>query len=113
MPSRPASYKPRQAKAPRHVRPEADRQATRALNTGSKAWRLLRDQVLARDAYRCQACQRLVTGKDAHVDHIDNDAHQHVTLDRLWLLCSSCHASKTRTTQNGATWRGPKGGVDP
>lgn len=87
------------------------RQADRALNTGSKAWRQIRQQVLVRDGYQCQACKRLVTGREAHVDHIRSDAHlpESNQLDRLQLLCIRCHGAKTRTEMDGREWNGRAG----
>lgn len=114
MPTRPPVFAPTIPKAPRHQPKEANRQATRALSTGSKAWQQIRQQVLVRDGYRCRVCAKLVTGKDAHVDHRFNDAaiNPGYDLETLWLLCASCHSSKTRTEQNGGTFK-PKGcGVD-
>ena len=88
-----------------------DRQRSRALHTGSKAWKLLREQVLLRDAHQCQACKRVVQGPDAHIDHIHNDAHDPAsnTLDRLQVLCAVCHAAKSRAEMDGGEWNGRAG----
>ena len=88
-----------------------DRQRKRALHTDTKAWRLLRQQVLVRDLYRCQACKRMVTGPDAHVDHIHDDAHDPDSnqLDRLQTLCRECHGAKTRAEMDGRKWDGMAG----
>lgn len=106
MPKRPPKFNPTAQIVKRHVPKEADRQARRALNTGSTRWQAIRKQVLARDAYRCQACGRLVMGKEAHVDHMDNDAHLEVSIDRLWVLCAPCHSRKTWAEQHGRRWNG-------
>lgn len=94
--------------APRMPRKEVSRQTTRALHTGTAAWRRLRDQVLVRDLYTCQHCGKLITKKgDAHVDHINEDAHLESSnqLQFLQLLCASCHGVKTRQAMRN----GPRG----
>ena len=86
-----------------------DRQATRALNTNSKAWKLLRERVLVRDGYRCVACGKLVGGKrEAHVDHINNDAADlaSYTMDSLATMCVAGHSRKTLAEQQGRKWDG-------
>ena len=65
-------------------------------------WRARRMRILLRDAMRCQAfrCGRVVSGKEAHVDHVipleeggtDDDGN-------LRTLCSRCHGKKTRAEQ--------------
>lgn len=107
MPTRPPTFSPSKPNAPTHKPREADRQATRALNTGSKAWRLIRQQVLVRDGYRCQACQRLVVGREAHVDHIDGDDSNNPTDGSNWqTLCANGHSRKTWAEQHGRQWDG-------
>ena len=105
IPSRLQSLPPRLARPP-----ETSRQETRALHTGSAEWRRIREQVLARDGHRCQACGRLVAGKKAHVDHRYNDAatNRGWDLSTLWLLCLDCHSAKTAAEQQGRIWE-PKG----
>lgn len=73
-----------------------NRQAARALNTGSKKWARLRQVVLLRDQYRCKHCLRYGN----HVDHIDNNAHNN-DLNNLQVLCVSCHSAKTATEMAG------------
>lgn len=84
---------------------QTDRQARRALNTGSKAWQVIRLQVLQRDGYRCRACGRLVAGSDAHVDHIGNDSSDN-RLEALQTLCREGHSRKTWAEQHGQQWDG-------
>lgn len=102
MPTRPGRYSPPVPETKRH---EAgyDRQARRALHTGSKAWRDIREQVLARDLFRCQACGKLVAGKgEAHVDHIDGDSSNNPADGSNWqTLCVSCHSRKTNQQDGG------------
>jgi len=68
----------------------------------SHDWRARRMRILIRDAFRCQAvgCGRVVSGREAHVDHAtpledggtDDDAN-------LRTLCERCHGRKTRCEQ--------------
>lgn len=74
------------------------------------AWRLIRAAVLVRDACVCRSCDRITTGKAAHIDHIlplelgGSDA-----LANLQTLCSKCHGKKTVGEQRARGWIG--GGV--
>ena len=106
MPSRPPIHNPPRVTAPRHQPKGTDRQKTRALNTNSAEWKAQRQQVLLRDGYRCQACGRLVVGREAHVDHIDNDASERGGIDRLQTLCRWGHSRKTFAEQQGKQWDG-------
>ena len=110
MPTRPPTFSPSKPNTPTHKPREADRQATRALHTGSKAWRAIRERVLVRDGYRCQACGKLA-GPSAHIDHKANDAAGNAgwDLDTLQTLCQPCHASKSATEMKGRNWDGRKG----
>jgi 5-methylcytosine-specific restriction endonuclease McrA len=74
---------------------EYNRQRTRGLHTGSKRWRAIRRQVLARDLYQCRDCGKY----GDEVDHIDGDSHNN-TLENLQTLCKRHHAAKTRREQN-------------
>ena len=64
-------------------------------------WRAKRERILVRDAFRCQSCNRVVSGPSANVDHIlpledgGTDAD-----DNLQTLCRSCHGRKTRAEQS-------------
>lgn len=79
---------------------ERNRQATRALHTGSAAWRQIRMAVLAREPL-CRACAaegRAVPARD--VDHIDGDAHNNDP-SNLQPLCIRHHSRKTATENGG------------
>lgn len=94
MPTKPPTLKPRAAPGRvLRVPGASNRQTKRALHTGSKAWLLIRQQVLARDRYQCQQCSRF----GDHVDHIRNDAAKPESnrLEALQTLCHSCHSAKT------------------
>jgi 5-methylcytosine-specific restriction enzyme A len=82
-----------------------DRQRRRALHTGSKRWRAIREQVLAEQPL-CPLCApRIVPAVD--VDHKDgNDANN--SRENLWGLCRSHHSEKTATEMAGKEFK-PKG----
>ena len=105
MPRQPPTFNPSKPKAPRHVAREADRQKTRALHTGTKAWRLIREQVLVRDGYKCQSCGRVVTGRQAHVDHVDGNSHCN-DMSNLATRCVWGHSRKTFAEHRGVKWDG-------
>jgi len=69
------------------------------MHTGSKGWRIQRLRVLRRDMFICRACGKF----GDQVDHIHDDADQHVTDDRLQTLCQPCHSRKTAKTQGRAS----------
>ena len=59
--------------------------------------------MLVRDNYQCQMCGAVVTGRNAHVDHIVRKAD--LPSDEttgLQTLCASCHSKKTRREMRGA-----------
>lgn len=96
MPIAPPTHK-RKAAGKRHGE-ITNRQATRALNTGSKAWRYLRQDILIRDLYTCADC-----GKYGNqVDHIDNDSHNNDPAN-LACRCASCHSRKTASETINST----------
>ena len=74
---------------------EYNRQAKRALHTGSKRWRRIRREVLARDLYTCRVCGKY--GNE--VDHIDGDDGNNDP-ENLQTMCKRDHAAKTRKEQN-------------
>lgn len=63
-------------------------------------WRAKRLRILTRDAFTCAVCHRVVSGRQAHVDHVvpleeggsDDDAN-------LQVLCDADHGAKTRAEQ--------------
>ena len=85
-----------------------NRQATRQYHTGSKAWRIIRERVLARDLYRCRICKKLCIGKgEAHVDHVDgNSWNNPADLSNYQTLCLQHHAMKTQAETFGDPLRG-------
>ena len=98
MPERLPVFKP--PWIPRSKAAEKKREAARpnATQRGytSRGWQLTRQEVLQRDMHQCQLCGKIVTGKDAHVDHIVRKkitGSNHVS--GLQTLCASCHSRKT------------------
>ena len=75
-----------------------ERQRKRALHTGSKAWRIIREQVLAWEPL-CRYCGDVAT----QVDHLDNSSHNN-DIDNLAATCASCHSRKTAQQQAGKAW---------
>ena len=98
MPERLPVFKP--PWIPRSRAAEKKREAARpnATQRGytSRGWQLTRQEVLQRDMHQCQLCGKIVTGKDAHVDHVVRKkitGSNHVS--GLQTLCASCHSRKT------------------
>ncbi len=57
---------------------------------GGRPWRKLRDEILARDNYTCQACGRV--GGELEIDHIINTAQGGTDdITNLQTLCKPCH----------------------
>lgn len=85
MPKRIPTFRPR----PKNPRPSAHERGY-----CSAAWRRTRLAVIARDEGKCQLCGILVTGKNAHVDHIIEKPLGSDALHNLRLLCQSCHSKR-------------------
>jgi hypothetical protein len=94
MPMQPPMHQRRKAprKGQQHQR---NRQATRAMHTGSKGWRILRQMILERDLYCCRVCH----GWGDQVDHIDGDASNNDP-GNLQVLCLRDHSAKTMRELN-------------
>lgn len=83
------------------------RQATRALNTNSKAWKYRREQALRRDMYKCRGfplgqhadgCNGFAT----EVDHIDgNSSNDAADGSNYQSLSKQCHSRKTMKELSG------------
>ena len=77
----------------------SDRQRTRAMHTGSKAWRAIRASVLMRDSYTCAECGKY----GDQVDHIDGDSNHNPPDGSNWqTLCLRDHSAKTMRELNKA-----------
>lgn len=100
MPVAPPTHK---RKATGKVHGQAyDRQKTRGLHTGSKRWRAIRRQVLARDLYLCRDCGRY----GDQVDHADGDSHNNDEAN-LVTRCIRCHSRKTARETHNSTGSRP------
>lgn len=90
MPIAPATHRRKHAgKKHGQVR---NRQAKRALHTGSKQWRAIRKEILIRDDYTCRECE----GFGDQVDHIDGDSSNNsADGSNYQTLCHTCHSRKT------------------
>ncbi len=68
----------------------------------SKAWKVFRLQIIARDNFTCQMCGVLLRGKGktaAEVDHVIPEALRPDLFfepDNCWALCRYCHATKAQ-----------------
>lgn len=64
---------------------------------GGRPWRRLRDQILARDLFTCQHCQKVFDRHQLEVDHIINQARGGTDdPHNLQTLCKPCHTIKTQ-----------------
>ncbi len=71
---------------------------------GGRPWRRLRERVLVRDNYTCQACGKI--GPNLEVDHkVSKAKGGSDAMDNLQALCVSCHARKTRQDAGHAKQR--------
>lgn len=83
---------------------DADRGTSTDRGYGAE-WRRMRLAILLRDAYRCGRCSKVVSGRNAHVDHIEPlvehergvYGHWKYQPGNLMTLCQRCHNVKTRT----------------
>lgn len=75
---------------------------------GGRAWRRIRDAVMVRDRYLCQACKRKGMATPASsVDHIKPEAEGGRTVpSNLEALCGPCHTAKTQAEALRARQRG-------
>lgn len=95
MPKQPSIHRPN---APRKAQiHQRNRQATRAMHTGSKGWRSLRLAILIEQEYTCKDCR----GFGDQVDHDDGDSHNNDP-SNLICRCLRCHSAKTRREMNAA-----------
>lgn len=80
----------------REYRPPALRPRQSAAGRGycSASWRRTRLAVIARDGSICQHCGLIVSGREAHVDHIIEKPHGTDAMHNLRLLCRSCHSKR-------------------
>jgi 5-methylcytosine-specific restriction endonuclease McrA len=73
---------------------------------GKRAWKLARAERLSIDNWQCQDCGRVVTGREAHVDHIvPKSAGGSDLMDNLRTLCRNCHSRKTVMEEQGGGFR--------
>jgi len=75
----------------------------------TKTWRIVREQVIARDGGVCQICKTAVTG-DGAVDHIVpwREGGPWYDLDNLRLVHTRCNSARVKRSQRaGASQRRP------
>ncbi len=92
MPKRLKTYRPPVLKG--LARPTAA-----ARGYASAAWRRTRLAIIARDNSQCRICGRIVSGQEAHVDHIIEKPHGTDAASNLRLLCRSCHSKRHAADQ--------------
>jgi hypothetical protein len=103
MPDKLPTFKPPWVATRKRGRaPDTNRPSATARGYCSPGWKAARREVLIRDNYQCRACGTLVSGKNAHVDHIvrKSDAPSD-EIGGLQTLCASCHGRKTRREMQG------------
>ena len=74
----------------------------------TQAWRTLRQQIVARDGYRCTVCHVSLTSAQARVDHIQpmKDApHLALVASNLRTLCPQCDGHSHRERGTGTPYR--------
>lgn len=96
MPRKAPIHRTPMPRGTQHRPSEPSRQSRRALHTGSRQWMAIRRQVLVRDAFTCNGCQRY----GDHVDHRDGDASNNDP-ENLQVLCVRCHSRKTAEEDGG------------
>ena len=100
MPDRLPTFKP--PWVGQRKRRDAMRRDQTAAGYGRRAWKLARRERLMLDNWQCQECGRVVTGREAHVDHVVAKAAGGSDLmDNLRTLCRSCHSRKTVREEQG------------
>lgn len=113
MPDRIPTFKPPWVNRKPRQRVHRDQ---REAGYGRKAWKLARAAALVRDAYQCRApgCGAIVTGRNAHVDHIIRKRDGGTDdLGNLQTLCRSCHGKKTVQEEHGGSIRGGRWSSHP
>ena len=100
MPDRLPTFKPPWlAKRARKASPRRD-QSWAGYN--KRSWKLARLERLSIDNWQCQDCGRVVTGRDANVDHVvPKSAGGSDLMANLRTLCRSCHSRKTVIEEQG------------
>lgn len=100
MPDRLPTFKP--PWVARKPRRDAVRRDQREAGYGRRAWRLARRERLLIDNWQCQDCGRVVSGREAHVDHVVAKASGGSDdMSNLRTLCRSCHSRKTVIVDQG------------
>jgi 5-methylcytosine-specific restriction endonuclease McrA len=89
VPSLPPNHRPASFSGRQHEVKQTDRQSRRAYHTGSKGWRLIRRDILVRDAFTCVKCGHMDGSNE--VDHIDGDSGNNDP-SNLRTMCKPCHA---------------------
>jgi 5-methylcytosine-specific restriction protein A len=86
---------PNRLKSTAQLEPKADKFGQ---GRGGRPWRRLRERILQRDSYVCQACAREGRTQIAHeVDHVVNIAAGGTDdPSNLEAICTDCHRKKTQ-----------------
>ena len=100
MPNRIPTFKPPWIN--RKPKRDAMPRDQRAAGYCRRAWKLARQERLSIDNWQCQQCGRVVSGREAHVDHIvPKSAGGSDLMTNLQTLCRSCHSRKTVLVDQG------------
>lgn len=100
MPDRLPTFKPPWVN--RKPKRDAVRRDQTAGRYQTKGWKQARLERLMIDNWQCQQCRRVVSGRQAHVDHIvPKAAGGSDFMENLRTLCRNCHSRKTVMEDQG------------
>lgn len=108
MPTAPKTYRPPGIPQTQREQSWASRRHPKRKLYNTTAWQRLREQVLRRDLFQCQACGNPVMlhapqdrpELQGHADHItpaESEEDVLCEMERLQTLCGPCHSAKTKS----------------
>lgn len=76
-------------------------------------WQKIRKKVWQRDNGKCVHCNKHVSLKECHIDHIISGKKGRNSLDNLRTLCPKCHILRRDFRHRGMTAKALKNGLIP